>query len=384
MTPILNSKLPQAGTTIFTHMSALAQTHNALNLAQGFPGFEPSPEIWQGLQDACKKGLYQYAPMPGYLPLRESIAKNVFQRFGFAADPQTEITITAGGTQALYSAFTALVETGDRVAYFEPAYDSYHPAIVLNGGIPVPLALQGEQFEIPWDSFERELKKGLKAIVINSPHNPSGSLLSAQDLTKLGRLIENHTTFVISDEVYEHIVFDGQFHAGVLQEPLLKDRSIVVSSFGKTYHVTGFKLGYAVAASPIMKEFRKIHQFQVFAVHSASQHMFYLMMQNPKHHEELGSFYAGLRDAFRMGLEGSAWELLPCKGTYFQLIKMPDSLSNMTDLQAAEWLCQEKGLALIPLSPFYSDGRNTGYLRACFAKPSQQLVAATDILRTIS
>jgi len=382
--PILSSKLPQAGTSIFTHMSALAQTHNALNLAQGFPGFEPSPEIWQGLQEACKKGLYQYAPMPGYLPLRESIAQHVFQRFGFNADPQTDITITAGGTQALYTAFTALIETGDRVAYFEPAYDSYHPAILLNGGIPVPLALEGTQFEIPWEALDRELKKGLKAIVINSPHNPTASLLSAQDLSKLGRLIENHPTFIISDEVYEHIVFDGQSHAGVLQDPLLKNRSIVVSSFGKTYHVTGFKLGYAVAASPIMKEFRKIHQFQVFAVHSASQHLFYLMMQNPKHHEELGSFYAELRDAFRLRLKDSAFPLLPCKGTYFQLLKMPDSLAKMSDLKAAEWLCREKGLALIPLSPFYSDGRNTGYLRACFAKPTEQLKAATEILNALA
>lgn len=365
-------------------MSALAQTHKALNLAQGFPGFEPSPEIREGLQEACSKGLYQYAPMPGYLPLRESIAQSVWHRFGFTADPQTEITITAGGTQALYTAFTALVETGDRVAYFEPAYDSYHPAILLNGGIPVPLALQGIHFEIPWDALDRELKKGLKAIVINSPHNPSGNVLSANDLTKLGRLVENHPTFIISDEVYEHIVFDGTAHAGVLQEPLLKNRSIVVSSFGKTYHVTGFKLGYAIAASPLMKEFRKIHQFQVFAVHSASQHLFYLMMQNHKHHQELGAFYADLRDTFRMGLHNSAWQLLPCKGTYFQLLKTPDSLSQMTDIQAAEWMCREKGLALIPLSPFYSDGRNTGYLRACFAKPHNQLYAATSILNTIA
>jgi len=383
VTPLLSSKLPQAGTTIFAHMSALAQTHNALNLAQGFPGFEPSPEIRQGLQEACNKGFYQYAPMPGYLPLREAISQSVRQHYGFNADPQTEITITAGGTQALYSAITALVDAGDRVAYFEPAYDSYHPAILLNGGIPVPLALESNGFEIPWDSLEKEIKKGLKAVILNSPHNPSGSLISAHDLSKLGRLIEKHPTFVVSDEVYEHIVFDGQAHAGVLQEPLLKNRSIVVSSFGKTYHVTGFKLGYAVAAAPIMKEFRKIHQFQVFAVHSAGQYMFYLMMQNPKHHQELGTFYAGLRDAFRMGLKGSSWQLLPCKGTYFQLIKMPDSLSKMTDLQAAEWLCREKGLALIPLSPFYSDGRNTGYLRACFAKPQQELDAATAILSSI-
>lgn len=383
MNPILSSKLPQAGTSIFTHMSALAQTHNALNLAQGFPGFEPSPEIWQGLQEACKKVFTSMLPCQGICRCGSRLPNMFFSALGLTPTPNRHYNYRRRH-QALYTAFTALIETGDRVAYFEPAYDSYHPAILLNGGIPVPLALEGTQFEIPWEALDRELKKGLKAIVINSPHNPTASLLSAQDLSKLGRLIENHPTFIISDEVYEHIVFDGQSHAGVLQDPLLKNRSIVVSSFGKTYHVTGFKLGYAVAASPIMKEFRKIHQFQVFAVHSASQHLFYLMMQNPKHHEELGSFYAELRDAFRLRLKDSAFPLLPCKGTYFQLLKMPDSLAKMSDLKAAEWLCREKGLALIPLSPFYSNGRNTGYLRACFAKPTEQLKAATEILNALA
>lgn len=365
-------------------MSALAQTHGALNLAQGFPGFAPSPEIQIGINEACKKGMYQYAPMPGYLPLREDIAKLLQQRYDFCANPLDEITITAGGTQALYTAFSTLVQPGDRVAYFEPAYDSYHPAICLNGGIPVPIRLQGECFEIPWKQLEAELSAGLKAIVINSPHNPSGSILSAEDIRQLGELIQATATFVISDEVYEHIVFDGNTHYSVLQNPVLKQRSIVVSSFGKTYHVTGFKLGYAVAGAEIMKEFRKIHQYQVFAVNSASQYAFHRMMQNSEHHEQLGPFYQTLRNSFRQGLMDSAWELTPCQGTYFQLLKVPESLQSLSDLEAAELLCQEKGIALIPMSPFYADGSNTGYLRACFAKPVELLEAATALLRNIA
>lgn len=364
-------------------MSALAQTHEALNLAQGFPGFAPSPEIQAGLHEACERGMFQYAPMPGYLPLREDIARQLEHRYDFCASPQEEITITAGGTQALYTAFTTLVQPGDRVAYFEPAYDSYHPAICLNGGIPVPIQLQGEGFEIPWNDLKAELSNGLKAIVINSPHNPSGSILSSEDLRQLGELIQSTGTFVISDEVYEHIVFDGDIHFSVLQDPVLKHRSIVVSSFGKTYHATGFKLGYAVAGAGIMKEFRKIHQYQVFAVHSASQYTFHRMMQNPEHHEQLGAFYQGLRDVFRAGLQGSSWGLVPCRGTYFQLLKVPKSLQGYGDLEAAEWLCQEKGIALIPMSPFYADGRNTGLLRACFAKPVEILEEATALLRNI-
>jgi methionine transaminase len=382
----ISSRLPDVGTTIFTVMSRLAQEHGAINLSQGFPDFSAPQALFDGVARHMAAGQNQYAPMAGVAPLREAIASKIESLYGLRYDVETEITVTAGATQAIFSAVASLVRPGDEVIAFEPVYDSYVPAILLNGGTPVFARLSFPDYRPDWSQVRGLVTPRTRLIIINTPHNPSGSVWSAADMAELSAIVDGTEIIVLSDEVYEHIVFEDeggkQRHESVARFGDLARRSLIVSSFGKTYHVTGWKVGYVAGPQALMAEFRKAHQFIVFAVNHPVQLALAEFMADPAPYLGLAEFYRTKRDFFRRELEGSAFELLPCDGTYFQLASYA-RISDEPDVAFARRLTQEIGVAAIPVSVFYREPVDHKVVRFCFAKQEETLARAADRLRSL-
>ena len=374
-TPTLNTKLPKVGTTIFTVMSALATEHKAVNLGQGFPDFNCDPRLVEGVASAMTQGLNQYPPMTGVPALREAVSAKVEAVYGRHYDPATEITITAGATQAIITAILAVVHPGDEVIVLEPCYDSYIPNIELAGGVTVPVPLTPGTFRPDFDKIAAAITPKTRAILINSPHNPSGMVWTAQEMLRLQDLLAPTNILLISDEVYEHMVFDGVQHESAARYPGLAARAFIVSSFGKTYHVTGWKVGYVAAPAPLSAEFRKVHQFNVFTVNTPVQHGLAAYMADPEPYLALPAFYQRKRDLFRAGLAHTKFKLLPGEGTYFQCVDISD-VSDLSEAEFCQWLTREVGVAAIPLSAFYGDGFDQRVVRFCFAKKDETLNAA--------
>lgn len=383
-TPVLQSRLPAVGTTVFTLMSALATEHGAVNLGQGFPDFGCDPKLLDMVNDAMRAGLNQYPPMAGAAPLREAIAAKIATLYGHAYDANTEITVTAGATQGIITAILCAVHPGDEVIVIEPAYDSYRPSIQLAGGVPVTVQMRlGEAgYSVPWDQIAAAVTPRTRMIVINTPHNPTGSILRAADLDALAGIVAGTDILVLSDEVYEHMVYDGEQHASVSRHPVLAERAFVVSSFGKTYHVTGWKVGYVAAPAGLTAEFRKVHQYNVFTVNTPMQHGLAGYMRDPAPYVELPAFYQRKRDLFRAGLEGSRFTLLPADGTYFQCVRY-DGVSDLGESEFAQWLTREIKVAAIPVSAFYSTPKESGIVRFCFAKQDETLKLALERLAKV-
>lgn len=379
---ILNSKLPNVGTTIFTVMSKLAQEHNAVNLSQGFPDFDANPELIACVNKALQNGHNQYAPMQGILPLRELIAEKMEYIYGATYHPETDITITAGGTQAIFTAIAAVINPGDEVIIFEPAYDCYSPTIKLLGGLVKPFELQAPNYEIDWEMVKKLFTANTKMIILNSPHNPTGSILSKTDIDALIKITNNTDILIVSDEVYEHIIFDGEKHHSVALYPELRERSFVVASFGKLLHTTGWKIGYCLAPEKLMKEFRKIHQFNVFSVNTPMQYGIYEYLKTTTIYQDLPLFFQQKRDFFRSLLSETKFKLLPCKGSYFQCVNYSE-ISEETDIAMAKKLLTTFGVASIPLSAFYTKGKDDKILRFCFAKKESTLVQAVEMLMKV-
>lgn len=375
----LTSRLPQVGTTIFSVMSALASEHGAINLSQGFPDFDAPAELLALLDQYARAGHNQYAPMTGVPVLREAIAAKVSALYGASYDVDAEITVTAGATQAIFTAVAALVHPGDEVIVFTPVYDSYAPSVELQGGKVVYAHLSLPDYRPDWDEVTRLITPRTRMIILNSPHNPTGTVWTAEDMARLEALVKDTDIVLLSDEVYEHMVFDGARHESVLRYPGLAERAFVVSSFGKTYHITGWKVAYCLAPRELMAEFRKAHQFIVFTVHAPSQYALAEFMKRPGWYEQLKALYQGKRDIFRQALAGSRFELLPCQGTYFQCVKY-GAISDDGDRAFVERLTREHGVAAIPVSAFYPDGADHGVIRFCFAKSAATLEQALERL----
>jgi methionine transaminase len=378
-TPAVTSRLPAVGTTIFTVMSALAQQHGAVNLGQGFPDFSCDPQLLDAVNDAMREGLNQYPPMTGVPVLREAVALKVAALYGHSYDSGTEITITAGATQAIITVILAIVHPGDEVIVLDPCYDSYEPNIVLAGGVAVHVPLMPGSFAPDFDRIAAALTPRTRAIIVNTPHNPSATVWSADDMVRLAELLRNTDVIVIADEVYEHMVFDDQLHQSVARTPELAARSFVVSSFGKTYHVTGWKVGYVAAPAELMAEFRKVHQFNVFTVNTPMQHGLARFMADASHHLGLPAFYQRKRDRFRAGLAKTRLRLLPSQGSYFQCVDY-SAVSSLSEEAFCRWLTEAVGVAAIPLSAFYAGGCEQGLARFCFAKQDATLDAAIERL----
>lgn len=373
------SKLPQTSTTIFTVMSALAQQAGAINLSQGFPDFDCPPELVKLVNRAMQQGHNQYAPMAGILPLREVIATKTQDLYGGIYHPENEITITAGGTQAIFTAICATVHPNDEVIIFEPAYDCYAPAIQLMGGVVKRMELEPPDYRINWNMVRRLISSRTKMIILNSPQNPTGTVLQEEDIRELITLTHKTDILILSDEVYEHIIFDGQPHRSMARYPELAERSIICASFGKLFHVTGWKIGYCMAPAWMMAEFRKIHQFNVFSVNTPMQYALAEFLQVKEAYLGLADFYQQKRDYFRAGLAGSRLKLLPCAGSYFQSVNY-SHLSEENDLFFAKRLISEVGVAAVPNSAFYSKKTDNGILRFCFAKKQETLEKAVEQL----
>jgi methionine aminotransferase len=379
--PPLVSKLPDVGTSIFTLMTQLATKCGAINLAQGFPDYDPPQALTEALaRHARTSGHQQYAPMPGLPRLRELISQKTAQLHHVPApDPATEITITSGATEALYAVLAAVVRPGDEVIVLEPAYDLYGPAIRLQGGIPVYVPLPAPDFRPDWNAVAAALSPATRLIMLNSPHNPTGAVMAADDLDQLAALLRNTATLVLSDEVYEHMVYDGQQHHSVLQQPELAERAFVLSSFGKTYHATGWKVGYCIAPPALTAELRRVHQFLTFSVSTPTQHALADVLGDAAHYETLPAFYQQKRDLFAELMQPTGFELLPAPGAYFQLARYAH-LSTEDDYTFAQRLTREAGVAVVPVSAFYHHGGNQGLVRFCFAKREETLVAAAQRL----
>lgn len=375
----LRSRLPQVGTTIFTVMSALATERGAVNLGQGFPDFDCDPRIVDAVSEAMRDGFNQYPPMAGAVPLRNAIAAKLERLYGHAYDPDSEITVTAGATQGLLTAILAVVHPGDEVIVIEPNYDSYLPAIELAGGKPVFVSLEAPEYSIPFDRLAAAITPRTRLIVINTPHNPTGTIWRDADMRQLEAIVRDTQVLVLSDEVYEHMVYDGQPHASVSRYPELAARSLVVSSFGKTYHVTGWKIGYVAAPRALSAEFRKVHQFNVFTVNTPMQIGLARYMADPAPYLDLPAFYQRKRDHFRAGLERTRFRLLPCDGTYFQCVDY-SAISDLPEAEFAKWLTSEIGVAAIPVSAFYHAPHESGIVRFCFAKKEATLDEALSRL----
>ncbi len=378
----LKSKLHNTGTTIFTTMSALAAEHNAINLSQGFPDFPVSEKLVSLVNKNMKAGHNQYSPMAGYMPLREAIAEKVNHLYSAAYDPEKEITITAGGTQAIYAAIASIINDGDEVIVFDPAYDCYAPAIRLNGGIPVQIQLKGPEFHIDWNEVKKMVNQRTRMIMINTPHNPTGSILSAKDMHQLEKITDKRDIVVLSDEVYEHVIFDGYEHQSVTRYPKLAERSFVVFSFGKTMHATGWKIGYCLAPENLMTEFRKVHQYMVFCANTPIQRALADYMKDTKHYLELSGFYQEKRDYFLKMLKGSKFKPLPCHGSYFQLLDY-SKITDEKDTDYAIRLTKENSVASIPISVFYKNNFDNKLLRFCFAKEKETLEKAAEKLMKV-
>lgn len=376
---LLKSKLPDVGTTIFTTMSRMAAEYNAINLSQGFPDFNCREELIDLVDFYMRKGFNQYAPMQGVPVLRHKISEKINKLYGRRYNPETEINITAGATQAIYTAASAIINPGDEIILFEPAYDSYAPSVKINGGIPVFVPLKKADFSIDWDKAGKAITTRTKMIFLNSPHNPTGSVINETDIKKLEDITRNKDIFILSDEVYEHIVFDDKQHISVSGSKELSKKAFVISSFGKTFHTTGWKLGYCAAPEALMKEFRKVHQFMVFAVNTPIQYAYSEYLDNESHYLKLNNFYELKRNLFLKYMKDSRWDFKPASGTYFQLLDY-SQITDMNDMDFAEKLAREAGIATIPLSPFYNEKNNEKLLRVCFAKKDEVLEAAADIL----
>ncbi len=378
-TPSTTSRLPNVGTTIFTVMSALAQQHDAVNLGQGFPDFDCDPRLLDAVDAAMRAGLNQYPPMAGVAVLREAVAAKIFSLYGRDYDPGDEITITAGATQAIFTALLAVVNPGDEVIVLDPCYDSYDPNIELAGGVAVHVPLTPGSFEPDFDRIAAAITPRTRAIVVNTPHNPSATVWSKQHMERLAELLRPTDIIVIADEVYEHMVFDGEPHQSVARFPELAQRSFVVSSFGKTYHVTGWKIGHVAAPAPLMAEFRKVHQFNVFTVNTPMQHGLAAFMADADHHLELPAFYQRKRDLFRAGLARTRLVALNTTGSFFQCVDY-SAVSDLPEAGFCRWLTSEVGVAAIPLSAFYQGGFEQRIARFCFAKKDVTLNLALERL----
>lgn len=375
----LTSKLPTISTTIFSKMSALAAQHGAINLSQGFPGFDVNKSLTDLVTKHLNEGKNQYAPMPGIKELRVTLSNYFANAYQAEIDPESEITITAGATQAIYNTVSTVVNQGDEVILFAPAYDCYAPAIEVHGGKPVFIALEHPNYSIDWNQVREKISPKTKMIVINSPHNPTGSLLSSQDMNELSSIVKGTNILIISDEVYEHITFDNQQHESILSYPELKNRGMAIYSFGKSLHVTGWKLGFCVGPDWLMKEFRKIHQFTVFSCNSPMQYAIndYILTHNP--FEQTSEFYEQKRNLFLSSIKHSRFKVIPCQGTYFQLLDYSD-ISDMNDVEFAKKLTLENKIASIPISVFYPDYEDNKVLRFCFAKEDEVLIKAGKLL----
>jgi methionine aminotransferase len=380
--PEFASRLPNVGTTIFTVMSALATQTGAVNLGQGFPDFPCDPRIVDAVSNAMREGHNQYPPMSGVAPLRLAIAYMFERLYGCKYDADREITVTAGATQALLTAILCCVHPGDEVVVIEPMYDSYVPAIELAGGKPVFVSLDAPDYALPFDKITAAITPKTRLLMINSPHNPTGRVWRAGDMQKLQEIVRGTDVLILSDEVYEHMVFDGAPHESVSRYPDLAARSFVVSSFGKTFHVTGWKVGYVAAPAALSAEFRKVHQFNVFTVNTPMQIGIAEYLKDPAPYLELPAFYQKKRDFFRAGLAGSRFKLLPCDGTYFQCVDY-SAISDLPETEFAQWLTSEIGVAAIPVSAFYHESHESGVVRFCFAKKDETLGVALERLARI-
>ncbi len=379
----IQSKLPNSGTTIFTVMSAMATKYNAVNLGQGFPDYPMSEELIALVNEAMKNGFNQYAPMQGHLPLREVLAEKIDFLYQTKINPETEITITPGGTYAIYTALTAILQPGDEVIIFEPAYDSYLPNVEINNATPVLIDLKFPEYKIDWGEVRRKVAPKTKAIILNSPHNPTGAVLSKEDMKELRSIVEHTNIFIISDEVYEHLIFDNIAHESILRYPDLLQRSFVCYSFGKVYHCTGWKLGYCVSPVELMKEFRKIHQFNCFSCNTPSQVGLSKFLSKKDSYLSLSPFVQKKRDYFTELMQGTKFKLLDSKGSYF-ICATYNEISNELDKDFAGRLTKEFGVASIPVSAFYKSGTDNRVIRFCFAKKDETLVRAVERLLKIS
>ncbi|MBU1054780.1 MAG: methionine aminotransferase [Proteobacteria bacterium] len=373
------SKLPNIGVTIFTIMTNLANDYNAINLSQGFPDFDTDPKLIDLVHKYMKNGFNQYAPMQGVMLLRERIAEKTLKLYNASYDPTTEITVTSGATEALFAAIIAVVKKGDEVIVFEPAFDSYVPAINLSGGIPKFIKLKPPYYNIDWEEVKNTVSKKTKLIILNSPHNPTGSVLLKEDITALYNIIQKTGIFILSDEVYEHIIFDGLKNESMSKYKELADRSFVISSFGKTYHTTGWKIGYCLAPKALSAEFQKVHQFLTFATNTPIQHAYAEFLENEEAYLGLSCFYQKKRDKFLSLLKNSRFKAIPCKGTYFQMLDY-SSISDEPDMDFAKRLTIEQGVASVPPSAFYNQHDDHKMLRFCFAKKDETLEKAAENL----
>lgn len=379
MIPTIHSKLPNVGTTIFTVMSALATEYKAVNLGQGFPDFPMSKELTDLVNKAMNDGFNQYSPMPGWMPLREAIAEKVQYLYHTAINPDTEITITPGGTYAIYSAFTTILQPGDEVIVFEPAYDSYIPNIEINGAKAVTINLVYPDYHIDWEAVRKAINTKTKAIIINSPHNPTGSVIGKKDIEELRKTVEGTNIFIISDEVYEHLIFDGIAHQSILRYPDLLQRSFVCFSFGKVYNCTGWKLGYCIAPPELTKEFRKVHQFNCFSCHTPTQVALSHFLKDKEAYQSLSGYMQGKRDYFTKLMQPTKFDMLESHGSYFICAKY-NRISDENDKDFAIRLTKEAGVATIPVSAFYHNGKDDKVLRFCFSKKEETLEQAVEKL----
>jgi methionine aminotransferase len=379
---VIKSKLPAVGTTIFTVMSQLAAEAGALNLSQGFPNFDCSPELTDLVSKYLKKGLNQYAPMIGVQSLREKLAEKASFLYGVDYHPDQEVTITSGATEAIFAAITATVRPGDEVIVSEPAYDSYVPAIELNGGVPVYVTLTPPDYKIDWAEVREKITDRTKLILINTPHNPIGTVLEKSDLDELAELVKDTSIAIVSDEVYEHIIFDGRQHHSLMTHPVLRERTFICGSFGKTYHITGWKIGYCYAPKELSVEFRKVHQYLTFSTVTPIQYALADFLSVPDHYLSLSGFYQEKRDCFLEGLASAQFELEPAAGSFFQTVSYKH-LTDENDYELAIRLTRETGVASIPVSVFYNQKLDFKRLRFCFAKDKETLQRAADLLSNI-
>ncbi|HET9196098.1 MAG TPA: methionine aminotransferase [Vicinamibacterales bacterium] len=379
----IQPKLPSGGVSIFAVMTRLANEHGAINLSQGFPDYNCDPALIDAVARYMREGHNQYAPMPGVLALREALAMKIERLYGRRYDPATEITVTTGATEGIFNALTALVHPGDEVLLFQPAYDSYTPSVVLSGGIPRYTTVRYPDYRIDWDDVRRQVSSRTRAIVVNTPHNPTGMIWTADDVAELRRVLQGTDAIVISDEVYEHITFDGHPHESLARHPDIAERAIVISSFGKTYHTTGWKVGYCAASPELTREIQGIHQWVTFAVNGAVQMAYADMVNRDPSAADVTAFYQGRRDLFLSLIAGSRFKPLPCRGTFFQLVDY-SGITTEGDVEFAQRLTREHGVAAIPISPFLNDNEQPGpVVRFCFAKRDETLKAAAERLRRV-
>ncbi|QJD77793.1 methionine aminotransferase [Spirosoma rhododendri] len=376
---LLPDKLPRVGTTIFTVMSQLATETGALNLSQGFPGFDCDPALTALVDEHMRAGRNQYAPMTGVPVLRERLAQKTAEQYGVSYDPDTEVTIVSGATEAIFAAVTAVVQPGDEVIVFEPAYDSYVPTIDLNGGIPVYITLTPPDYAVDWSVVEEAITDRTRLIMVNTPHNPTGRCWTRDDLDQLARLVQDRNIWLVSDEVYEHILFDGRTHQSLMTHPVLRDRTFVVGSFGKTFHITGWKIGYCLASAPLTAAFRKIHQYVTFSTVTPMQYAIADYLAEPARYQQLPAFYQRKRDLFLAGIANSRFRSTPAEGSFFQCVAY-DAITDEPDYDLAIRLTKEIGVASIPTSVFYHQQNDYHILRFCFAKTDDVIQEAAERL----